>query len=139
MCQVTVPSVSANNLQILLPVHSLAYTSVHVYYSVEATDQVILCKARSWFISQKKEVGFEQISKHLMNLDFPNGKHLLMGGWAFIFTLLQNDQNASFLCTCSILEAHSHPSNIQNLPLVIASKNTTKNVSLNVFYGPPNT
>ena len=38
MLQITVPSVSANNLQISLPVHSSAYTSLFVYYCMEGTD-----------------------------------------------------------------------------------------------------
>ena len=42
MVQVTVPSVSANNLQISLPVHSLAYTLLFVYYCMEATDLSVI-------------------------------------------------------------------------------------------------
>ena len=38
MLQITVPSVSANNLQISLPVHLQVYTSVSAYYSMETTD-----------------------------------------------------------------------------------------------------
>ena len=42
MVQVTVPSVSANNLQISLPVHSLAYTLLFVHYCMEATDLPVI-------------------------------------------------------------------------------------------------
>ena len=61
------------------------------------------------------------------------------GGWVFIFTLSKNDQNSSFLCTCSILTASSCPSNVQNSPLLIKSIYTTKNASLNVSHLPINT
>ena len=38
MLQVFVTSINANNLRISLPVHSSAYTSVFVYFCMEAAD-----------------------------------------------------------------------------------------------------
>ena len=57
MLQVAVPSVSANNLQTSLPMHSLVYTSPFIYYCMEVTNlrvvTLALYKAKSWCTGQE--------------------------------------------------------------------------------------
>ena len=95
---------------------------------------------RSWCISQKNQLGFEQILKHLIFLMVNNFSWWQERG-ALIIMLSQNDQDSSFLCTCSI----SHPSNDQKSPIVVSPINTTKNCSHKCFPctppppPPPNT
>ena len=93
MLQVTVPSVSANNLDFI----ACAFAGVHLpscillhggnwtmsdyskWYCIRRRIGVL---ASSWCISQNNQVGFEQILKHSVNLlmfAFPDGKHFFMG------------------------------------------------------------
>ena len=93
MLQVTVPSISANNLQ----TSSCAFAGVHLpiciflnggnwpmsdyskWYCVRRRVSVL---ASSWCISQNNQVGFEKILKHSVNLlmfAFPDGKQFFMG------------------------------------------------------------
>ena len=68
---------------------------------------------RSWCISQKNQVGFEQMLKFLMNLLIFPIVNTLSWGHSTI-SLSPNDQNSSLVGTCSILVALSHQSNVQN-------------------------
>ena len=86
----------------------------------------------------KKKV-FLNLNQSILMFTFPNDNTFSWGrwGWTFIIMLSQNDQNSSSLGTCSVLVAPSHPSNLQNSPLVISTINTTKSVPLNVCHASP--
>ena len=86
-------------------------------YSKQYTDRPrVGVLTRSWCISQKNKVGFEQMLKLLMNLlIFAMVNTIPWKGGQSIITLSPNDQNSSLVCTCSILVALSPPLNVQNV------------------------
>ena len=101
MVQVTVPSVSANNLQISLPVHSLAYTLLFVYYCMEATDlSVILIQiSNEQIIRETQAVCFDFLAYE--NIKKKNWSQESFVNFAFNFKQIK----ANGFRICLILEA----------------------------------
>ena len=86
-------------------------------------------RATCWCISQKNQVGLEQMLKLLLNfLIFLMVNTFHGGGGHSIVTLSSNDQNSSLICICSILVALSSPLKVQNF------KPTPLPTSINQLY-----